>query len=115
MTRPPSRAGGGVVRVAVELADEVQEVGGGHRASEEVVGGDGPSDECCGGTAEAAGGGDVVLLDEVEVYVRFADLVGDELRGPVGGVFGAGGDQVSARAVDLDARRGRPVQANPHA
>jgi hypothetical protein len=105
---------GGVVRMTVELADEVEEVRGGHRASEEVVGGYCSSDECRSGTTEAAGWWDVVLLDQVEVDVGFADLVGDEEGRAVGGVFWAVRDQVCSCTVDLDERGGSPVEAYAH-
>src|SRR5919107_1748276 len=74
----------GVVGVAVELADEVQEIGGGHGAPKEVVGADGSSHQSGGAPAEASGRGDRVLLDEVEVGVVFASELGDEAGGPIG-------------------------------
>jgi hypothetical protein len=63
------QGGGGVIRVAVELADDVEEVRGGYLAAEEVVRGDGPAHERRGAPAEAPGRGDGVLLDEAEVRV----------------------------------------------
>src|SRR3712207_9515738 len=59
--------GRGVVRVPVELADEVQEVGRGDLTPEEVVGRDGAAYQGGGAATQTPGGRNGVLLDEVEV------------------------------------------------
>src|ERR687894_1494790 len=109
------QGGGGVVRVAVQLADDVQEVWGGDLAPEEVVGRDGPSHQRRRAPAEAPGRGDGVLLDEAEVGVGLPDELGDEPGGAVGGVVGVARDQLSARAAHLDGGLRRPVEPDPHA
>jgi hypothetical protein len=108
------QSGGGVVRVAVEVADEVEEVWGGHRASEEVVGGDSAPDEGGGAAPKAAGRWDPVLLHQVKVDVGFVYQLGDEAGGAVRGVVGVFGDHVRPDAVNLHQRVRRPVQAYPH-
>src|SRR5919112_500236 len=107
--------GGGVVGVAVQLADDVEEVWGGDLTPEEVVGGDGPADEGGGAAAQTPGGGDGVILDEAEVGVGLADELGDETGGAVGGVRGSAGDELRACAAHLDAGVRSPVEVHPHA
>jgi hypothetical protein len=106
---------GGVVGVAVELADDVEEVGGGDLAAEEVVRGDGTAHQRRGAPAQTPDGWDGVLLDEAEVGVGLADELGDEAGRAVGGVIRAAGDKVGAGAANLhDGIRGS-IQADPHA
>jgi hypothetical protein len=101
--------------VAVEVADEVEEIRGSHGASEQIIGSDGAADEGGGAPAQAAGGGDVVLLDEVKVDVELTHHLGDEPGGAVGWVLiGLAGDEVRPGAVDLHDRVRGTVEAYPH-
>src|SRR5215212_9742693 len=102
---PAEEGGGGVVGVAVELADDV----------EKVVGGDGPADERGRAPAQPPCRRYGVLLNETEVGVRLADEFGHKARRPVGRMLGPARDQVGTSAVYLYLGMGRPVKAYPHA
>jgi hypothetical protein len=67
--QPSEERGGCVVGVAVELADDVEQVGGGDLTSEQVVGGDGPADECGSTPAQTPRRRDRILLHETELGV----------------------------------------------
>src|SRR5215212_5727906 len=112
---PAEEGGGGVVGVAVELADDVEQVGGGDLTPEQVVGGDGPADERGRAPAQASRRRDEVLLHETEVGVRLADELGDKARRPVGRMLGPARDQIGTRTAYLYLRMSRPVQPDPHA
>src|SRR5215212_3444118 len=98
---PAEEGGGSVVGVAVELADDVEQVGGGDLTPEKLVGGDGPADERGRAPAQSSCRRYGVLLNETEVGVRLTDELGHEARRPVGGMLGAARDQVGTRAANL--------------
>src|SRR5918995_711969 len=60
--------------MAVELADDVEQVGSGDLTPEKVVGGDGPADERGRAPAQPPGRRNRVLLHEPEVGVQLAEL-----------------------------------------
>src|SRR5215210_8578359 len=60
---------GRVVGVAVELADDVEQVGGGDLTPEQIVGGDRPANERGSTPAQTPRGRDRVLLHETELGV----------------------------------------------
>src|SRR5215212_4027736 len=109
------QGGGGVVRVTVQLAHDVEEVGGGDVAAEQVVRRDSPAHQSRGAAAEAPGRGDGVLLNEVEVGAGLPDQLRHEAGGAVGGVLGGMRDQAGASPAHLDDGLGGSIEPDPRA
>src|SRR5215210_1386765 len=101
--------------MSVQLADDVEEVGGCDLPPEQVVGGYGPADERGRAPTQPPRRRNGVLLHETEVDVRLPYELCHEPGGPVGRMRGPARDEVCPRTEYLNRRVGRSIKPDPHA